>query len=90
MILYHGSNTDIVRIELPKCRPNKDFGKGFYLSDNKEFSIRWAKKRKGLTTYINTYELDTDGLNIKKLRKALGCAGSQIKTIISKGYKITE
>lgn len=28
--------------------------------------------------------------HIKKLRKSLGSAGSQIKTIISKGYKITE
>ncbi len=28
--------------------------------------------------------------HIKKLRKALGSAGSQIKTVISKGYKITD
>ncbi len=28
--------------------------------------------------------------HIKKLRKALGCAGSQIKTVIQKGYKITD
>ena len=28
--------------------------------------------------------------HIKKLRKALGEGGSQIKTVISKGYKLTE
>ena len=28
--------------------------------------------------------------HIKKLRKALGDAGEQIKTVITKGYKITE
>ena len=28
--------------------------------------------------------------HIKKLRKALGAAGPQIKTVISKGYKLTE
>jgi hypothetical protein len=30
MILYHGSNTEIEIIDLNKCRPYKDFGKGFY------------------------------------------------------------
>ena len=33
MILYHGSNLEIDVIDLNKCRPNKDFGKGFYLTD---------------------------------------------------------
>ena len=32
MILYHGSNVVIKKIELRKCRPFKDFGKGFYLT----------------------------------------------------------
>ncbi len=32
MILYHGTNTDFTRICLEKSKPNKDFGKGFYLS----------------------------------------------------------
>jgi len=30
MILYHGSNIEIDIIDLGKCRPYKDFGKGFY------------------------------------------------------------
>ena len=32
MQLYHGSTVNIERIDLLKSRPNKDFGKGFYLS----------------------------------------------------------
>lgn len=34
MILYHGSNMFIEEIDLNRSRPNKDFGKAFYLSDN--------------------------------------------------------
>jgi hypothetical protein len=30
MILYHGSNCVVDKIDLGKCRPFKDFGRGFY------------------------------------------------------------
>ena len=30
--LYHDSNVKIEKIDLKKSRPNKDFGRGFYLS----------------------------------------------------------
>ncbi|MCM1399251.1 MAG: DUF3990 domain-containing protein [Clostridium sp.] len=36
MKLYHGSNTKIDNINLAMCRPYKDFGTGFYLTDIKE------------------------------------------------------
>ena len=36
MKLYHGSNTKIESINLAMCRPYKDFGTGFYLTDIKE------------------------------------------------------
>ena len=32
MRLYHGSNTAFREINLSLCRPNKDFGRGFYLT----------------------------------------------------------
>ena len=35
MRLYHGSNIAIDSINLAMCRPYKDFGKGFYLTDIK-------------------------------------------------------
>ena len=34
--LYHGLNVTIDAIKLDKCSPNKDFGRGFYLTDIEE------------------------------------------------------
>ena len=36
MILYHGSNVEIRQIDLSKSARGKDFGKGFYLSENEK------------------------------------------------------
>lgn len=36
MRLYHGANIDIKSINLSMCKPFKDFGKGFYLTEIKE------------------------------------------------------
>jgi hypothetical protein len=35
-ILYHGNYAAIDAIDLAKCAPNKDFGRGFYLTENYE------------------------------------------------------
>lgn len=32
MKLYHGTNIDFEKIDIAKSKPNKDFGRGFYLS----------------------------------------------------------
>jgi hypothetical protein len=42
MKLYHGSNIGIEEIDLSKSKPNKDFGKGFYLSDDYEQARKMA------------------------------------------------
>jgi hypothetical protein len=44
MILYHGSNIEIDKIDLGKCRPYKDFGKGFYTSPRLEQAWTMAKR----------------------------------------------
>ena len=46
MKLYHGSTTDIGRIDLAKSKPNKDFGRAFYLSADRQQSIggRWPDR----------------------------------------------
>ena len=51
MILFHGSNIEINRIDLSKCRPYKDFGRGFYqyilqIATESEgaFPHRWRKR----------------------------------------------
>ncbi len=42
MILYHGSNMVIEHIDLDKSKPNKDFGKGFYLSESEMQAMEMA------------------------------------------------
>ena len=44
MILYHGSNVEIETVDLSKCRPHKDFGRGFYLTDIREQAERMASR----------------------------------------------
>lgn len=68
----------------------------------KEYTLlKYLLERKGKvidreTLLVNIWGYDFDGSDrvvdnhIKKLRKALGSSGSNIKTIISKGYKISE
>lgn len=65
MQLFH---TGFVRISSPDLkygRKNADFGQGFYLSDDEEFSKRWARERKDAESIINRYELDLEGLEVK-------------------------
>lgn len=61
MKLYHGTNADIDAIDHSKSSRYKDFGKGFYLTTNKETAIRMARKKArlfgGEATLI-TYEWD--------------------------------
>ena len=66
MKLYHGTNTDIESINLSKGSKYKDFGKGFYVTPNRETAIRMADKKarlfKGKATLI-TYEFDESALH---------------------------
>lgn len=45
MKLYHGSNTKVSVPDLSKSKPFKDFGQGFYLSDNYEQAWEMAAKK---------------------------------------------
>lgn len=42
MIVYHGSYTKIEEIDLSKSIPNKDFGKGFYVTKFKKHAEEWS------------------------------------------------
>jgi len=44
MLVYHGGYTLINEIDLEKCRPYTDFGKGFYVTKYKNHAENWAKK----------------------------------------------
>ncbi len=67
MRLYHACNEVIQNPDVHYGRKNADFGQGFYLSDDLEFSKRWAKERRGMDTVINVYELNPEGLSILAL-----------------------
>ena len=43
MKLYHGTNKDFDKIDLLKSKPNKDFGRGFYLSADYGQALDMAK-----------------------------------------------
>ncbi|MFI3237613.1 MAG: DUF3990 domain-containing protein [Lachnospiraceae bacterium] len=74
MYLYHGSNLSIETIDLDRCRPYKDFGKGFYLTEMKEQALKMAYRVStiyGGTPIVNVYEIsesiyDEKELNIRK------------------------
>ena len=42
-LLYHGSYTAIDKIDLSRCATGKDFGKGFYLTADKEQAKRFIQ-----------------------------------------------
>lgn len=57
MTLYHGSNQIVMVIDFAKSKPNKDFGKGFYLSADKQQALEMAEyKTFMLSNYLNSYE----------------------------------
>ena len=63
MRLYHGSNVVIESINLAMCRPYKDFGKGFYLTDIEEQAKQMAKRVSriyGGSPVVNTFEIQDD------------------------------
>lgn len=41
MILYHGSNQLITKIDLSKSKDFKDFGRGFYLTKDYTRAVPW-------------------------------------------------
>lgn len=45
MILYHGSNQEIDKIDLNQSRPHKDFGQGFYLTEDASQAMRMAEQK---------------------------------------------
>jgi len=44
MLLYHGSNQEITTIDLSRCKPFKDFGRGFYLTTIESQAELMAKR----------------------------------------------
>lgn len=73
MKLHHGTNIDFGEIQLSKCLPYKDFGRGFYLTPSKRRARlraldKIAKEHYGVPIIIS-YDFDEAELdNMKVLR----------------------
>lgn len=71
MILYHGSNVAIDHIELEKSKPFKDFGQGFYLSENEGQALDMAQLKAltfGGKPFVSMFEFDTSLMHNSDLR----------------------
>jgi len=59
MKVYHGSYTKVDKIDLSKCKPNKDFGKGFYVTKFRNHAEEWAKiigEKYGTDGFVSEFE----------------------------------
>ena len=65
MKLYHTGKEEIRDPDIRRGRKNADFGPGFYLSPDRDFSYRWARA----DAVINEYELDESGLVIHRFSR---------------------
>ena len=66
MRLYHTGPEAIKEPDITIGRKNADFGQGFYLTDDLDFTRRWARER---TPYVNIYELDEDDLALYRFSR---------------------
>jgi len=65
MKVYHTGNKEIREPDILRGRKNADFGPGFYLTPDLEFSYRWAAQ----DAVLNEYELDESGLLIHRFKR---------------------
>lgn len=70
MILYHGSNVEVREPVLLKVQRALDFGKGFYVTSDKEQAEKWAERTARRLRHsrgiVSAYEIDPD--EIRELR----------------------
>ena len=65
MRLYHGSNIEVNEIDLSLSKPNKDFGRAFYLSDVRQQAEEMASFKAdflGGTPIVSEFEFDENVL----------------------------
>ena len=66
MRLYHTSDREIRKPDIHRGRKNADFGWGFYLSPDRDFTYRWARDN----AVVNEYELEESGLTICRFSRS--------------------
>ena len=66
MKLYHTGTVEIPAPDIRHGRVNADFGQGFYLTPDVDFTYRWARK----DAVVNEYELDLTGLAVHRFERS--------------------
>lgn len=77
--IYHGSDVLFTAIDLNMCKSNKDFGRGFYTTENydiaKVWALRHALQHRGGHAYVYMLYVDMDDLkkrfNVHKFRDSI-------------------
>lgn len=86
MKLYHGTNRDFDRIDLLKSKPNKDFGRGFYLSADYEQALNMAQvKVEQLETgspVVQSYFVEDEALDALRVLRFDGYSEEWAKFIL--------
>ena len=94
MKLYHGTNKDFDRIDLLKSKPNKDFGRGFYLSADYEQALNMAQvKVEQLeigSPIVQSYLIEDDVLNDLNVLRFEGYSEEWAKFILLNRNNPTE
>ncbi len=71
MKLYHGTNQTFDVIDLQISKPNKDFGKGFYLSADYEQALNMARikveQQQQGTPLVIEFDVDEEAMNALRL-----------------------
>ena len=94
MKLYHGTNKDFDRIDLLKSKPNKDFGRGFYLSADYGQALNMAQvKVEQLETgypVVQSYLVEDDALDALHVLRFDGYSEEWAKFILLNRNNPTE
>ena len=67
MLVYHGSDQEIISPDISYGRTNLDFGKGFYVTTLKDQAEKWAGRRAILNNkqpIVSVFNFNTDNLSI--------------------------
>lgn len=65
MKLYHTGTLEIPQPDIRHGRVNADFGQGFYMTPDADFTYRWA----GKDAVVNVYEMDLSGLEVHRFTR---------------------
>jgi CRISPR/Cas system-associated endonuclease/helicase Cas3 len=71
MRVYHGSDMPVSVIDLLKCKPNRDFGRGFYvtkLRSQVESMAKRVTRYSKKTPVVTEYEFDEDAYQDEDLK----------------------